>query len=119
MTEHIRLPTEIFVFGSNLRGRHGAGAALYAFAHCDAELGVGVGRTGQAYALPTKDYSLNTLPLATIRQYATAFCEYAARHPKEQFFLTRVGCGLAGYTDADIAPLFLAAPPNVRKPPGW
>lgn len=109
----------IFVFGSNLAGRHGAGAALEAWKHHRAQRGVGKGPTGRAYAIPTKDRDLNTLPLSAIEKHVNEFLAYAAAHPELEFHLTRVGCGLAGYTDADIAPMFALAPDNVIRPEGW
>lgn len=109
----------IFVFGSNLAGRHGAGAALYARQHRGAVYGQGVGRQGDSYAIPTKDERLVTLSLGVIAAYVGRFLRYAHEHPEERFEVTRVGCGLAGYTDADIAPLFAHAPPNCDLPEGW
>lgn len=109
----------IFVFGSNAAGIHGAGAAQWAREHCGAVWGVGVGRTGQAYAIPTKDLHIETLPLPRIRHYVAEFLKYAAAHPELEFQVTRIGCGLAGYTDADIAPMFQGAPANCRLPEGW
>lgn len=99
---------EIFVFGSNLYGRHGKGAAL------DAK-----GRTGDAYAIPTMDMVLKPLPLFMIELYVKEFLYYAKRHTGLIFKVTRVGCGLAGYTDAEIAPMFKGAPKNCRLPEGW
>lgn len=106
----------IFVFGSNLAGRHGKGAALYARQHYGAEYGVGVGRTGNAYAVPTKDEHLQTLPLDVIAVHVDCFLEYANAHSQLAFYVTRVGCGLAGYRDEDIAPLFKLAPINCILP---
>ena len=97
--------TKIFVFGSNLAGRHGAGAARYAYIHHDAEYGVGVGPTGCAYALPTKDRHLNTLPLNQIELYISQFLRYAELNPDDEFLLTPIGCGLAGYRRDQIKPL--------------
>lgn len=88
---------EIFVFGSNLAGRHGAGSALHAVKHYNAVRGVGVGPTGQAYAIPTKDEDLRVLPLATIRGYVADFLAYAEQNPKLKFRIVAIGCGLAGY----------------------
>lgn len=102
----------IFVFGSNLAGRHGKGAALSARQNWGAEYGVGRGRTGSAYALPTKDFKIKTLPIRDISRYVTEFIEYARSHPELQFIVTRVGCGLAGYKESDIRPLFEGAPDN-------
>ena len=109
----------VFVFGSNLSGIHGAGAARYAAEHCGAWAGAGVGPTGRAYALPTKDHNLQQLPFAEIARHAAEFVAYARAHPDERFFLTRVGCGLAGYHDAEIAPLFRDAPGNCSFPRDW
>lgn len=108
--------TKIFVFGSNLAGRHGKGAALFARQHYGAEYGVGEGRTGNAYAIPTKDGSLNVLPLRRIKKGVKGFLRYAKAHPELSFQLTPIGCGLAGYAYSDIGPLFAGAPSNVRIP---
>jgi hypothetical protein len=106
----------VFVFGSNLAGRHGKGAALHAMT-LGAVRGTGEGRMGQTYALPTKDHHLRTLPLEEIERRSVAnFLAYAAEHPDETFQLTPVGCGLAGYSPEQIAPMFRRAPPNVTLP---
>lgn len=107
------------VFGSNLAGIHGKGAALFARQHHGAELGVGQGPTGNAYAIPTKDRSIRTLPVFAIRAYVAAFLEYARSRPDLRFQVTRIGCGLAGYSDAEIAPLFHGSPGNCVLPEGW
>lgn len=104
--------TDIFVFGSNLAGRHGAGAARTARLIYGAVYGVGQGRTGNAYAIPTKDHKIVTLPLEYINVYVQRFLKYARENPELQFKVTRVGCGLAGYTPQDIAPMFRGAPNN-------
>lgn len=109
----------IFVFGSNLAGRHGAGAAQFAMRYRGAVYGVGEGRQGNAYALPTKDVKLHTLPLQTIREHVQTFLTYANAHPELVFEVTRVGCGLAGYKDKDIAPMFSRAPENCVLPREW
>jgi len=103
----------IFVFGSNLAGRHGKGAALYAAMHYGAMRGVGVGRTGNSYAIPTKDREIRTLPLEQIRQHVGEFLQYAAAHPTDSFLVTAIGCGLAGYSASQIAPMFSGATENV------
>lgn len=110
-------PGEVFVFGSNERGLHGAGAAALAKQRFGAEWGVGEGPTGRCYALPTKDMAIRTLPLAEIEHYAARFVAHATSQPGTRFLLTAVGCGLAGYTPAQIAPFFAAAPANVIFPP--
>lgn len=112
-------PQPIFVFGSNLAGRHGKGAALCARRQHGAEYGVGVGRTGQAYAIPTKDTQLQTLSLSVIASYVADFLDYARNHPELTFNVTRIGCGLAGYSDHEIAPLFEGAPTNCILPGEW
>lgn len=106
----------IFVFGSNLRGRHGAGSAEEAVKRFGAEEGVGVGRTGNAYAIPTKDARLRTLPLSRIRPYVKEFLDYAATHSDLNFVVVEIGCGLAGYQPHQIAPFFIGAPSNVILP---
>ena len=92
---------EIFVFGSNLRGMHGGGAARVAMEEFGAEWGVGVGRTGQTYAIPTMHGGVDA-----IKPYVDEFVEYAKAHPELKFLVTRIGCGIAGFRDKDIAPLF-------------
>jgi hypothetical protein len=109
----------VFVFGSNLAGRHGAGAALFARKNHGAMYGIGEGPTGNAYAIPTKGRRLEVLPLDAIRDAVARFIEYATRHPETRFEVTRIGCGLAGYTDAQIAPMFAGAPVNCELPEGW
>jgi len=116
-------PDEIFVFGSNLAGIHGAGAARQARERFGAQPGVGrglTGPTGRCYAFPTKDERVETLPLVAIRREVLALYECCRAHPDKRFLLTAVGCGLAGYTPAQIAPLFsntAARPRNLVLPP--
>lgn len=109
----------IFVFGSNLAGRHGKGAALTARRHYGAQYGVGHGRTGNAYAIPTKDENLRTLPLPVIESYVKEFLDYARSHPELRFKVTAIGTGLAGYRHWDIAPMFDGAPSNCDLPSVW
>jgi len=104
---------DIFVFGSNEGGHHGAGAAAYAVQRAGAKMGHGVGRTGNAYAIVT----MSGLP--RIRKEVARFIEYAKAHPELSFFVTRIGCGIAGYQDNAIAPLFKDAPENCLLPLGW
>ena len=101
---------EVFVFGSNLEGRHTGGAARTAHRKFGAEWGVGVGPTGQCYAIPTMHGNISK-----IKPYVDDFIEYARRHPNNRFIVTRIGCGRAGSTDEEVAPLFMAARdlPNV------
>ena len=106
----------IFVFGSNLSGRHGKGAALYALKHHGATYGIGEGRQGNAYAIPTKDGNLRTLALSQIKRHVSTFLIYAAANADLRFQVTAIGCGLAGYRPSDIAPMFAEAPRNCDLP---
>lgn len=110
---------EIFVFGSNLAGRHGKGAALHAKEYYGAQPGVGVGRTAGSYAIPTKDEKLDPLPLEKIEKHVKTFLQYAREHADLDFFVTRIGCGLAGYTNEQIAPMFKGAPVNCQFDAQW
>jgi hypothetical protein len=95
----------IFVFGSNLAGRHGKGAALTAVEKYKAVEGVGEGPTGQCYAIPTKDKHLKVRNWDLICDSIDNFLTYAARRnrdTKDVFFLTPIGCGLAGYRAKDV-----------------
>jgi hypothetical protein len=109
----------IFVFGSNLAGRHGAGAAKFAVLCHGAVYGQAVGRQGNSYAIPTRDEHIRTLTLARIDEHVHTFIEYANEHPELKFIVTRIGCGLAGFTDDQISPMFSHAPKNCILPDGW
>jgi len=115
MSETVREP--VFVFGSNLAGRHGKGAALWARQHRGAIYGNGHGYQGNSYAIPTKDANLKTLPLDEIASYVAIFIEFALSRPDLTFKVTPIGCGLAGYSPNDIAWMFdLPAPANIILP---
>jgi len=109
----------VFVFGSNLAGRHGKGAALDARFKHGAQLGVGEGRTGNAYAIPTKDAQLRTRTIEDVHSSVETFKDYARANPGLVFQVTRVGCGLAGFTDDQIGPMFSNAPDNCQLPDEW
>jgi hypothetical protein len=114
----------IFVFGSNLSGHHGRGAALTAKHPYGARQYVGVGPQGRAYALATKgartpEGHYPVLPLDDIKWRVDNFLDYARFRPHETFLVTRIGCGLAGYTDEQIAPMFISAPENCEFDPAW
>lgn len=111
--------TPVFVFGSNLAGRHGAGAALFARRYRGAVYGVGEGPQGSAYAIPTKGRDLRPLPLWQVERAVNRFLTYARERPGVDFQLTAIGCGLAGFRRDQIEPLFSAAPGNVIPPPEW
>ena len=109
-------PGEIFVFGSNLRGMHGGGAARIAHQKFGAIMGQGVGLQGQCYAIPTMQGGVET-----IRPYVDEFIAFAKEHPELTFLVTRIGCGIAGFIDEEISPLFAQAHEieNVVLPEGW
>lgn len=106
-------PCEIFVFGSNLEGAHGGGAARLAWKKWGAVWGQGTGLQGQTYGIPT----MHGGPEA-IHPYVEEFIRFALSHPQMTFLVTEVGCGIAGFTPAEIAPLFANAVdvPNIHLP---
>jgi len=110
---------KIFVFGSNLAGRHGKSAALHAAKHHGAERGVGFGPTGNSYAIPTKDEHLNVLPRDMIQVYIDEFIDYARANPDTLFYLTPVGTGLSGYSVFGMRAMFRGTPPNVEWADTW
>ena len=104
---------DIFVFGSNLDGFHDGGAAQKAYRDFGAVWGQGVGLQGNSYAIPTMQGGVET-----IKPYVDDFIKFAKEHPELTFYVTRIGCGIAGLKDEEIAPLFKEAIqlPNVRLP---
>lgn len=109
----------VWVFGSNLAGRHGAGAAKVAANDFGAQPGKGAGISGQSYAIPTKDAHLKVMPIDEVKPHIDEFIGFAQRNPQLDFFVTRIGCGLAGYSDRVIAPLFSNAPDNCSFAATW
>lgn len=109
----------IFVFGSNLAGRHIKGDALTAYRQHGAIYGEAVGLHGDSYAIPTKDENLKSLPLNKISQYINGFIKFSKLNSDIKFIVTRIGCGFAEYEDSQIAPLFNDAPANCILPVGW
>lgn len=107
-------PNEIFVFGSNLDGNHAGGAARFAVMKFGAEMGNGIGLQGQSYAIPTlsrpafrmEDLEDIKLPIEEIGQYVKAFIGFAQNHQDMYFYVTPIGCGIAGFKESEIAPLF-------------
>ena len=110
---------EIFVFGSNLAGRHGAGAALQAHKDFGAVLGVGEGRTGRCYAFPTLDGNLRKLPMWRLVDAVNLLYYECVLCPENRFLLTKVGCGLAGYPESMMRSLFTNPPRNLILPEDW
>lgn len=109
-------PNEVFVFGSNIDGYHHGGAARVAFEKFGAVWGEGVGLHGQSYAIPTMHGGIES-----IEPYVDDFCQYVWNHPEKVFLVTKVGCGIAGFKDEQIAPLFadLIETDNVALPQVW
>lgn len=110
----------VFVFGSNTAGRHGKGAALFAREQRGAIYGQGEGLQGNSYAIPTKgqlpDRTLVPLTLSEIQRHIARFLAFAATRPDLVFEVTPIGCGLSGFTPAEIGPMFRGAPANCRLP---
>lgn len=109
-------PNDIFVFGSNLADAHAGGAARFANQKFGAIWGQGVGLQGNSYAIPTIQGGIET-----IKPYVDEFIEFAKSHPELTFYVTKIGCGIAGFKEEDIAPLFKTAIniPNIRLPEGF
>ena len=110
---------EIFVFGSNELGVHGAGAALYAKDKYGAAWGMGFGPSGRSFAIPTKDWDIERLPLSAIEAYVNRFIAYANHQHTLSFKITQIDCGLAGFTKEEIAPLFKNSPDNCYFDEAW
>lgn len=109
----------IFVFGSNLRGRHGKGGAKFAAEFKGAVEGVGEGLSGLSYAIPTKDHAINTLPFEVVSESVKRFLEFAKEHSELQFQVSKVGCGLAGLDETMMMELFADASENCMLPGVW
>lgn len=108
-------PNQVFVFGSNTNGYHYGGAAYQAMVNWGAIKGIGYGRQGQTYAIPTLDTDMSKLPLTTIKWYLTDFCFYAEMHPSTEFLLTRIGLGIAGFTEEEMESIMPQFPSNVIR----
>ena len=93
-------PNEVFVFGSNIQGLHYGGAARVALTHFGAIMGQGVGLQGKSYGIPTMS------GIGIMNEYIKEFCEFAKANPDKRFLVTPIGCGIAGFSEADVAPLF-------------
>jgi len=110
---------QIFTFASNRAGIHGKGSALEARRKHGAIYGQGEGRQGNSYGIPTKETPYITLSLSEIQKHIDKFIQHANECPADTFNVVRIGCQNAGYTDAQIAPMFQNAPSNVKLPIGW
>lgn len=110
-------PNEVFVYGANEAGIHGAGAAALAI-----KWGAVIGQygfNGQTYGIPTKDRYIRTLPLYIIKRHAKAFICFTESRSDLIFLITKIGCGLAGYNNEQIAPMFRDRPSNCALPKEW
>lgn len=115
-------PNAIWVFGSNLSGAHGAGAAKVALERFGAVYGRSSGLVGSSYAIPTKgrlNHGLPVLPMNLIEHHIEHFVWFSLKHQNLSFFVTRVGCGLAGLEDSAIAPLFQQCKENCSFAQEW
>lgn len=110
---------EIFCFGSNESGIHGAGAAKVAMEKHGAKWGKSYGHHGDSFAIPTKDEDIGFMPKERVEGYVQGFLAYARGHRKLKFKVTAIGCGLAGYKHEDIAPMFRMAPSNCSFDSAW
>lgn len=97
---------EIFVFGSNESGIHGAGAARFAYDNFGAFYEQGFGLMGQSFGIPTKDWFITKLDIQVVKFYVDRFIDFAKKSKQYTFYVTKIGCGLAGFTEEEIAPLF-------------
>lgn len=113
------MATDIFVFGSNLAGIHGAGAARFAVLRHGAIYGQGIGLQGRSYGIPTKSARIETLTLSEIAGYVRQFIEVARQRQDLTFYVTPIGCGLAGYRRDQIRPMFSEMPSNCRFAETW
>lgn len=110
---------QVFVFGSNLNGWHGGGAARQAAESFGAIDGQGIGIQGQSYAIPTLDHDMQKIPLEDIELYLFLFLNYAKRNPDKEFLLTPIGTGIAGYSLQDIKDRLPPFTPNVKLVGDW
>lgn len=109
----------VFVYGSNEAGRHGRGAALRARQAYGAETGKGIGLVGKSYGIPTKNENLRVLSVSKIEKYVKDFITFARENRGEVFYVTRIGTGLAGFSDKEMAGLFIGSPRNCRFDKEW
>lgn len=107
---------QCFVYGSNLSGVHGAGSARAAWESHGAIWGNGVGYSGNSYGIPTKDRNIEPMTIAEIKPYIDDFVKFATKHPGTEFNIVAIGCGLAGFTPEQIAPMFREVPENCNLP---
>lgn len=113
------LPNEIFIFGSNFNGYHDGGAAKTAHEKFGAVYGIGEGLTGQSYAFPTLGCQMQKLPIEDLEECRDTLYATARALPAVTFYLTKVGCGIAGYHETEMGALFMDSPKNIIKPKGW
>lgn len=110
------MSNEIFCFGSNLSGLHSGGSAREAVINYGAIFGEGIGHHGNSYAIPTLTAKFTKMELYDIGAHIDDFIEYAKAHPELTFNIVAIGCGIAGFTPEEIAPMFADAPDNCNLP---
>lgn len=109
----------VYVYGANESYINASGTARIAREEYGAGMGRGWGLVGKSFGIPTKDWDINTLPLEDIAFYVKRFIAFAEARPKMIFYMTKIGCGLAGLKEEDIIPMFNNSPENVILPYGW
>lgn len=109
----------VYVYGANESYINASGTARIAREEYGAGMGRGWGLVGKSFGIPTKDWDINTLSLAEIKHYVNRFRSFAVSRPNMTFYITKIGCGLAGLREEDIRPMFLDAPANCILPYGW
>lgn len=112
-------PNEVFVFGSNMSGHHAGGAAYQAHVEFGAEWGVGEGMTGRCYAFPTLTENFEKVTNTQLKASRLKLYQTANANPDKVFLLTKVGCGIAGFSEDKMKKLFASAPDNIIKPKDW
>lgn len=108
-------PNQIFVFGSNRNGYHGGGAAKQALESFGAVWGQGIGLEGQSYAIPTLGYDMEKLPLEVIKISLEELASFAENNSDKEFLLTKIGTGIAGFTEEEMEPIMPVFPSNVIR----
>ena len=108
-------PNEVFVFGSNMNGNHYGGAARIAYDRFGASWGVGEGETGMTYAIPTLNKNMEKVTGQQLSGSISRFITYCENHPEKDFYLTKIGCGIAGWSICEVAEIFFEALENVSE----
>ena len=108
-------PNEVFVFGSNMNGNHYGGAARIAYDHFGASWGVGEGESGMTYAIPTLNHGMEKVTHQQLSGSISRFIAFCEEHPEKEFYLTKIGCGIAGWSIYEVAEIFFETLKNITK----